>query len=569
MITLRCSRRLHSSLATLIAGAATLVGGKAHESTLPHLPLAQISAPAAGNPATLIPVAIDVKDAATKTALGALVRVTRTGDGKPFELAAHLRRPMGWFSLIAGTRVPLPAGEWQIEACHGLATEIAVGRVTVREGEAPELTLFVRHFHDVAQRRLVGANTHLHLNLNSPRGMGGTWLRSREEAEQYLTALGRSDALDLVYVSHLERAGETQNYVSNVFTRDDFVRLSSPEATFINGEEHRHEGGRSTRRGGPDELRYGHVLFLDLPELVPPASYGGIFTPGRPPNDGTPMQQAIRRARALRAAIIWCHGRQGTEDVPNWIAGLLDAQNIFDGGSEGTFESIFYPYLNAGFRIPFSTGTDWGCYDFSRVYVPLEPTATSRGFLDALAQGRSFITNGPLLEFEVEGRSAGDTLALDAPRPVKIRGRVVGRDDFVRAEIVHNGVVIARADARPVEGHFAAAFDQAVAVNSPGWLALRVVSERPYNDRTEYTGRGANIFGKALFAHTSAVYVTLGGRAICRPAAVRSLIEDVRASIATIEAKGAFASDAERSALLKLYRDTLAALETRLASARD
>ena len=82
--------------------------------------------------------------------------------------------------------------------------------------------------------------------------------------------------------------------------------------------------------------------------------------------------------------MIWCHNEWGFEDVPNWLAGLLDAQNIFDGDETPGYEDSFYKYLDLGMHIPFSTGTDWFIYDFSRVYVPIDGDLTRQKWLSAL-----------------------------------------------------------------------------------------------------------------------------------------------------------------------------------------
>jgi hypothetical protein len=544
-----------------LAFTATL---RAHESSRLRALLAQTNSPATLDSGPRAPVRLEIVRADTSEALVGLVRITSLSTGKHVTLPAHLGRPMGWYSLPANALVDVPVGEVRIEACHGLETEITSQTLRVTRGAEPQrVRLTLRSFFNSHAKGFVSANTHLHLQL-STRPVAGAVLRTRTEAEDYLRTTAASDALDFVYVSHLVRSSEDQNYVSNGFTRADLQRWSGDRMRFINGQEHRHEGGRSTRRGGPDELRFGHVLFLDLPQLVQPVSYGAIFNPQSPASDAIPMRRAIQAARTQKSAIIWCHGKQGTEDVSNWIDGLLDAQNIFDGGNDGNFDAVFYPYLNAGLRVPFSTGTDWGSYDLSRVYVPLAGDKSSAAFLRALSAGRSFITNGPLLEFEVDGHRPGDEIKLTAAKTVRLRARALGRDDFTRLEIVHNGNIVARQDTRRQDGHFVADFDTTLAVDAPGWLALRVPTTQPYNDRTAYTGAGANLFGKALFAHTSAIYVTLNGKNISTPSAIQDLIAEIKAGIHLIESKGAFANDAERDTLLATYRNAATKLQARL-----
>jgi hypothetical protein len=96
-------------------------------------------------------------------------------------------------------------------------------------------------------------------------------------------------------------------------------------------------------------------------------------------------------------------------------------------------------------------------------------------------------------------------------------------------------------------------------------MASAANSDRsPYTDRAQYTGPGANLFGKALFAHTSAVYVNLDGKSIRQPAAIQMLLADLETSMRTIKARGAFTNDTERDALLTLYREAAVKLRSRL-----
>ena len=111
------------------------------------------------------------------------------------------------------------------------------------------------------------------------------------------------------------------------------------------------------------------MMLLNLQELVLPVSIGpGIMKLG---TDGLPVQRGIDTARRDGGTAVWCHNRWGFEHIPNWVLGRLDAQNIFDGGAHGSYKDSFYRFLNAGLRVPFSTGTDWFIYDFARVFVPV------------------------------------------------------------------------------------------------------------------------------------------------------------------------------------------------------
>ncbi len=79
---------------------------------------------------------------------------------------------------------------------------------------------------------------------------------------------------------------------------------------------------------------------------------------------------------------------------------------------------VWYRILNCGFRLPAGAGTDAmanfaslrGPVGMNRVYVRSGAPLDHAGWLDSLKAGRSFATNGPLLEFTLGGRELGQEL---------------------------------------------------------------------------------------------------------------------------------------------------------------
>src|SRR5262249_37507708 len=136
--------------------------------------------------------------------------------------------------------------------------------------------------------------------------------------------------------------------------------------------------------------------------------------------DDFPLFPGIDNARKQGGTIIWCHNTFGHEDVPNALAGRLDALNVFDGSRRGGYEDTYYRFLNIGRRLPISTGPDWFIYDFSRVYAKASGPLSISSWLQALRAGRCVATNGPLLTLTVDGKEPGDVIKLDKPRPVKV-----------------------------------------------------------------------------------------------------------------------------------------------------
>ncbi len=468
----------------------------------------------------------------------AVVRIVNPLTGKTIPLTGEIHRNLNWYSLDAAAVVLVPQMKLRVEAIRGLDTELASAEIDLTGTSEATVKLSLKNFYDAHFRGLRGGNTHLHLMK-----------LTHEEALRYLRVVPQSDAIDLVYLSYLRRVPDERHYISNQIVADSFsggsLQLLSQHGTlFDNGQEHRHNFGRG-------DQGYGHVMLLNLERLIQPVSLGpGIMGVG---TDDTPLQVGIRAAHEDQATAIWCHNTFGFEDVPNWMAGLIHAQNIYDGGTHGTYEDTFYRYLNVGLKVPFSTGTDWFMYDFSRVYVPMFDELTSASWLKELRDGRSFITNGPLLELEAERGGLGETLLLPAPNRITFMGKAMGRVDFGQLEMIYNGQVVDHVAAKKEGGYHHAEKQFRVEIEESGWVALRVKPDANVNE-----------LGRPLFAHTSPIYIEVAGKPVFRKEAAEQLVADMQQSVQTIQSLGKFTSDATRSQLISVYETEIKKLEQRI-----
>src|SRR5262249_34352354 len=140
--------------------------------------------------------------------------------------------------------------------------------------------------------------------------------------------------------------------------------------------------------------------------------------------------------------------------------------------------------------------------DLARVYTKVSGNLIIKSWLDSLVAGRSFITNGPLLKLNVEGKQIGDTLELTSAQRVEVAGEGISRVDFEKLELIQNGKVVAEIKSEAKQGHFEARLKQAVRVDEPSWLALRI------------SAGTSNEYGQRLFGHTSPIYITVSGKSI-------------------------------------------------------
>ncbi len=483
---------------------------------------------------------LNLIDASTKESLPGLVKI-RTSDGHTISLETLFNRGTGlrqqhpsrnWYVLLKSTKVSVPRSRLIIEAFSGLEYELVRKTIDLTDRTSAEVTLPLVRFHHAAVNGWRNGNTHLHLMS-----------LTRDQADQYLKSISHADGLELVFISYLRRAKAERNYISNTYTKPQLQQLSGNGVLFSYGEEHRHNFGS----GGEG---YGHVMFLNIKKLIRPVSIGpGIMSEGM---DWPPLSRGIEKAKLDRATTIWCHNTFGFEDVPDWIAGILDAHNIFDGGSRGSYEDTFYRFMDIGLRVPFSTGTDWFIYDFSRVYVKVEEPLTVERWLNCLENGRTFITNGPLLQFSIGKYGPGDVIRLARSREFKISSRVVGRCDFQKIEVIYNGRVVQTATSLPVGGHFEVGITKSLRLDKSGWIALRINSQN------------INEMGAQLFGHTSALYIEIAGKAIFKPEVAKKLIADMNEAMYTIREKAKYENDKQTDEVLSVYREGITSLNKRL-----
>jgi TolB protein len=200
---------------------------------------------------------------------------------------------------------------------------------------------------------------------------------------------------------------------------------------------------------------------------------------------------------------------------------------------------VWYRLLNCGFRLPAGAGTDAmanfaslrGPVGMNRVFVRSGRPLEHRRWLSALKAGRSFATNGPLLQFSLAGKSLGDEVRLASGG-----GELVARirlHSFVpvdHLEVVSNGQVLTEV---PLAGDRTRAVTSVrIPIRESGWYLLRA-----RGNKAVYP-----VLDVYPYATTSAIYVVVGGR----PIRSRSDAEYFLAWIDRLEA-GAAASDSWNS----------------------
>jgi hypothetical protein len=188
----------------------------------------------------------------------------------------------------------------------------------------------------------------------------------------------------------------------------------------------------------------------------------------------------------------------------------------------------WYEMLNLGLQLAPSAGSDYPWGDVpgrERTYVRVGPAAGARAWHEGLVAGRSFVTNGPLLEISLASAGPGDRLPVPPGAPLVIQAHAIVNPDLgvlESLELVRDGeVVVARTGATAER----LALDHVATMPASGsWWALRA--------------RGTN----GLAAHSAPIYVLPQGGETVTGDCARALAVIERA-VTAIEGMAAVESD--------------------------
>ncbi len=170
---------------------------------------------------------------------------------------------------------------------------------------------------------------------------------------------------------------------------------------------------------------------------------------------------------------------------------------------------MYYLLLNCGFRLKPSAGTASGVHPVplghSRVYAKVDGAFTFEKWMQSLAQGRSFVTTGPMLFLTADGREPGSELRFPASSKESVRINVeVHYARPVRTlELIINGDVykkVALDTDLPANESHSASFQLDFVPEQSSWFAARCFEKE--------------IPGNVSFAHTGPIYVMIGDQPI-------------------------------------------------------
>ncbi len=453
-------------------------------------------------------------------------------------------RYFGHFFYTTGTfAVDVPEGAVRVEVCKGFEFRPKVESVQVAAGQTQAVKIALARTAPMAKQGWYSGDPHLH------------FIRASDKDDETI--------FDLLEAEDV-RMGLVLAFNENTSAYPGVMpEMATPQLRGLGMKSVRKRGDYQIISG--QEYRngvFGHLNLYLRDGLV----YEGLqFDPNVGPLFGTiGVETRQQGGYAFHA-----HGGYGLEIWADLVQGATSGVELLQFGIyRGIGLEGWYHVLNAGYRFAGVGACDYpACRKLAdcRTYVHLAGEPNFKDWLAAAAEGRSFMTSGPLILLEVDGKLPGDTIETpdDKPRSLKARVRVSSEAAPVTdVQLVVNGRVVAALEAEPkAGGGQSLELSRTIECGESSWIAARAFSKSPSGSADAES-------------HTNPVYVHLNGRPPYHQADVDWLIARIDEQIADHEARKVAEKAApidyfRRSRELLVERSKRAAAEAVAAARRD
>ncbi len=434
-----------------------------------------------------------------------------------------------WAYVPGQTRLRLPPGTYTMEIMRGFEYTPVTTGFQVEADKDSSLRVTLARWSDIRGEGWYSGDTHVHF-VDPEAGLH----ELRGEDLHVLNILASKWGPLVTNVEHFTGAPSGG---------------STPEHIVYVGEETRHGW-------------LGHSILLGIERLVYPLTWGGP-SEGVPGGfDYPPMATQADAAHAEGGLVTAAHFPWPNGELAVDIAlGKLDAVDVFTWGDSFSNENVmpappavatWYRYLNCGFDLPATAGTD-KMYNTQvsgsvRVYVHVKGEFDYPAWLDGIRAGRTFVSTAPILTFSANGREIGDTLDATNGDAIRVKARSRSRIPVARLEIVEGARVVASVE-NPT-GELELTLEASVPVERSTWLAARAYSpeQLPYQAFSI-----AGFTGVPVMAHTSPIYVRVDGAPRRSPEDARILLGWAEDATRWARNKGRFESPAQRDEMIALF----------------
>jgi len=365
------------------------------------------------------------------------------------------------FYLNSNYETELPEGTYDLIISKGPEYRIIQRKIQIESNQTTQVQLKLERWIDMPSTGWYSGDGHIHIG--------------RVDSSENEMILGFTRAEDI----HLSNLLQMSNVATWHFPQYAFGLAGQ----FRSGQHALAPGQESPRTG-----HLGHTIGLNGRAFHWPGDDYYLYykTADRIHEDGGLFGYAH-----VALADVFNLDRGLALDMP---LGRVDFLEVLQSGLLNT--KHLYNFLNLGFKLLPAAGSDYPYIHLAgteRTYVQVSGEFTPQVWFEAWPEKRSFVSNGPVLSFTVNGNSQSNQVDITKGENIEIiaLSRVNPDLDKIKSlELIVQGEVVATSS---VQGPNGIALKHFLKPESSTWFALRTHGER------------------GAVAHTAAVYVLVDG----------------------------------------------------------
>ena len=385
----------------------------------------------------------------------------------------------------------LPVGNYRLVAAKGLEYRFFSEYFSIVDSQQTNIDIDLTRWRNMALRKWFSGDVHIHLGVDNADDHQRISLQMEAEDINVanILSMGNLGAI------HFQRKSNLGN-----------LPLLSTNSSLVFGAE------------DPRTKRLGHVIQLNVAEPIRDVSTYYLY------------QEVFDGVHKKGGLAGYAHGG-GAGIALDLPYGKVDFIEVLQRGQLNT--TVWFDTLNFGFKVAPVAGSDYP-YIYGDVpgsvrnYVQVDSQYSKDAWFEGLKAGRTFVTNGPLLEFSINGNGIGAEIDASFDDVIFVSGQAQINPDIGYLEslqLIRNGKVVQDIDVEIEKKNFH--FDQALPTGDGGWFVVKAAGRRVST-------------GEYLVAITAPIYVYADKDvSFCDLEAIPGLVDKYKQQLAAVTLESA------------------------------
>jgi hypothetical protein len=395
----------------------------------------------------------------------------------------------------------VPVGTYELVATRGPEFKAWRGKVEVKKDQAAKATISFERYANLPAKGWYSGDAHIHVTRDEvadPAIWG--FVAAEDVYVGNLLEMGNIAGVHFKQPAHWGKASR--------FERDGHFIVSGQEdpRTGHFGHTIHHNLQKPIHLPSEEYFLY-HKVFEESKRQGGISGFAHMGWNERRNQQGQPNPGVVGEGQMNRGLVLLAH-----TGMVNFIEVLQRGRFLKDG---------WYRLLNLGYRINPAAGSDWPYSDFPgivRNFVKLDGPLNLDAWFESFRRGHTYVTNGPFLEFTVNGRGMGEELRVKRGTPLNILAETQLNpdvDELDRLELVVLGDVV---ESSAGAGSDKARLKKQLVADRSMWIAVRSMGSK--QDPQNMT-----------IAHSAPIYVVVDDEPTWKREEVPTIVADLRAQL--------------------------------------